>query len=70
MLKLDFPCDLVEKNPSANAGTLVQSLPVHMPWSNEVSEPQLLSPSALEPVLRKRSHCNEKPQFSPTRESP
>ena len=34
MPKLDFPGYVVEKNPSASAGTLVQSLPVGMPWSN------------------------------------
>ena len=32
-----------------------------MPRSNLAHLPQLLSPHAPEPVLNKRSHCNEKP---------
>ena len=64
------------ENPPANAGDMGSSPGPgisHMPWSNSArvpqllsqsaraSEPQLLKPTRLEPVLRnKRSHCNEK----------
>ena len=77
MNSLDFPGGAVVKNPPASAGDTGSSPGPgrsHVPQSNEVRAPQLLSlgsgvcmpqllkPARLEPVLRnKRSHRNEKP---------
>ena len=67
----------MDKNPPANAGDtgLIPGLGrLHMPWSNQVCVPQLLSlcsgarelqllkPMGLDPVLCcTRSHCGEQP---------
>ena len=62
---LGFPDSSVLKNPPANAGDL-SSIPdpgrSHMPWSNKVWEPQLLSLCfrAWEPQLLKSVHPRER----------
>ena len=58
----DFPGDLVVKNLPVNAGDmgLIPGLGrSHMPWDNEAHVPQLLSPPALEPVLRNKRSCHK-----------
>ena len=47
---MDFPGDIVDKNPPANAGDM-GSIPgpgrSHMPWSNQAPVSQLLKPARL-----------------------
>ena len=71
--KQDFPSGPGVKHLPANAGD-TGSTPgqgrSHMPWSNEVHMPQVLKPACLEPMLHKRSHCNEKPTHGNWRVAP
>ena len=64
----DFSGGQVVINLPANAGDmdLISGIGrVHMLPDKEAHVPQLLSPSALEPVLcKKRSHCDENPAGS------
>ena len=76
----DFPRGTVVNNPPAKAGDTGSSPGPgrsHMPRSNKAHAPQLPKPARLEPVLRNRSHRNEKPvhrnrvaPLAATRESP
>ena len=70
-LILGLPGGAVVKNLPAKAGDMSSTPGLgrsHMPQSNEARASQLLSlrttttePACLEPVLHKRSHCNERP---------
>lgn len=57
---------LVVKNPPGNAadqrgmGSNSSLGRFHMSWHNQVHAPQLLKPMSREPMVYKRSHCNEK----------
>ena len=61
----------MDRNPAANAGNVGSISGLgrsHVPRSNEAHVPQLPSPHAPKPVLRrKRSHCSEKPTHSTKR---
>ena len=59
-----LPYGPVVKHLPADAGD-TGSIPgrgrSHIPWSNEVRVPHVLKPARLEPMLHRRSHCDEKP---------
>ena len=61
---MDFPGGPAVKNPPANAGNM-DSIPgrggSHMPWSNEVRVPQLLTPEHS----RARAPQEKPPQWGP-----
>ena len=63
---LDFPGGAMGRNLPANSGDtgLIPSLddPI-CGRATKTCVPQILSPRNLEPVLRKRSHRNEKPMY-------
>ena len=62
----DFPGGTVDKNLPANAGdTGLIPGPGRflMPQSNQAQALQVLKPMSLKPVLRNKSHHNEKPLY-------
>ena len=72
MLTGGFSGGTMDKNPPANAGNMssipgpakiphAARAPLLLSLCSRAGELRLLCPHALEPLLHKRSHCNEKP---------